>query len=113
MANVYNITIEQGSTFDLNLTVKNSDGTPVNLTSYSVSGGIKYGYGSNSYLANLNAVITGAVSGIINISLPASTTSNLPVTKAVYDIEAYIPANGYTFKAIRGYVDILPEVTNL
>ena len=50
------------------------------------------------------------VSGIISISLSAAQTSALPVTVAVYDVEIY-SANNYTFKAIRGYAEITPEVT--
>lgn len=113
MANVYDISIEQGSSFNLTLTAKDSNGTPLNLSGYNARGAIKYGYGSTGYLINLNPTIhSSLVSGLINISLSASGTSSLPVTKAVYDIEVY-SSNDYTFKAIRGYVNIIPEVTNL
>lgn len=113
MANVYDISIEQGSSFNLTLTAKDSNGTPLNLSGYSARGGVKYGYGSTGYLINLNPIIHSSfVSGLINVSVSASDTSSLPVTKAVYDIEVYNASN-YTFKAIRGYVNIIPEVTNL
>lgn len=112
MANVYDFSIEQGSSFSLTLTVKNSNGTPINLSGYSARGGIKYGYGSTGYLINLNPQIQNATGGQIKISIPDSGTSSLPVTKAVYDIEVYNDFN-YTFKAIRGYASIIPEVTNL
>lgn len=113
MANVYDITVEQGSSFNLALTAKDSNGTPLNLYGYAARGAIKYGYGSTNYLLNLNpSVDSSYVSGLINISLTAAQTSSLPVTKAVYDIEVYA-SNGYTFKAIRGYVDVIPEVANL
>lgn len=113
MANVYDISIEQGSSFNLTLTAKDSNGTPLNLTGYNARGGVKYGYGSTGYLIDLNPTIHPSyVSGLINVSIPASGTSYLPVTKAVYDIEVFNNSN-YTFKAIRGYVNVIPEVTNL
>jgi hypothetical protein len=113
MANVYDISVEQGSSFNLTLTAKDSTGTPLNLSGYNARGGIKYGYGSTGYLLSLSPTINPSyVSGLINISLTSTQTSLLPVTKAVYDIEVYA-ANDYTFKAIRGYVDVVPEVTNL
>lgn len=111
MANIYNLSIEQGSSFNLNLVAKDSYGTPLDLSGYSAVGAIRYGYGSTGTLLSLNpSVDSSYISGIINLSLTAEQTSSLPVTKAVYDIEVYA-SNGYTFKAIRGYVDVVPEVT--
>lgn len=113
MANVYDISIEQGSSFNLSLTARDSSGSPLNLSGYNARGGIKYGFGSTGYLLNLSPTIDPSViSGIIHISLSSSQTSSLPVTRAIYDVEVYA-ANDYTFKALRGYVDILPEITNL
>jgi hypothetical protein len=112
MANVYDISIEQGSSFNLTLTAKDSNGNLLNLNGYNARGSIKYGYGSTGYLINLNPVITNPTSGLIAVSVSASGTSSLPVTKAVYDIEVYDSSN-YTFKAVRGYVNVIPEVTNL
>ena len=89
MANVYDISIEQGSSFNLTLTAKDSNGNLLNLNGYSARGSIKYGYGSASYLLNLNPTITNPTNGLITISLSASDTSSLPVTKAVYDIEVF------------------------
>lgn len=111
MANSYDILIEQGSSFDLSLTAKDASGVPINLDGYVASGQLKYGFGSTGVLLNLSPVIDpGYVSGIINISLTPEQTSTLPITKAVYDVEV-ISSEGYAFKAIRGYAEILPEVT--
>jgi hypothetical protein len=111
MANVYDLSIEQGSSFNLNLVAKDSSGTPLNLSGYAATGAIRYGFGSTGVLLNLTSSIDPSyVSGIINVSLTPEQTSSLPVTKAVYDIEVYA-SNGYTFKAVRGYAEILPEVT--
>jgi hypothetical protein len=111
MANSYDISIEQGSSFNLNLVAKDSLGTPLNLSGYSATGSIRYGFGSTGILLAINPIVDSSyISGIINFSLSASQTSSLPVTKAVYDIEVSAN-NGYTFKAIRGYAEISPEVT--
>ena len=110
MANQYDISIEQGSSFNLSLTAKDSAGTPLNLSGYAARGGIKYGYGSTGYLVSLTPIISSPASGVISISLTATQTSSLPVTKGVYDVEVF-SSGDYTFKAIRGYVDVSPEVT--
>ena len=113
MANAYNISLEQGSSYNINMTARDSLGVLLNLSGYEARGGIKYGYGSTGYLTSFSAVVDPSyVSGIIRVSLTAEQTSQLPVTKGVYDVEVYAD-NGYTFKAIRGYVDVFPEVTNL
>ncbi len=112
MANIYNILVEQGSSFNLSLTVNDSLGNPLNLSEYAARGGIKYAYSSTGYLTSLNPVVTTPISGIITISLSAAQTSLLPVTKGIYDVEVY-QGTGYIFKAIRGYVDVIPEVSTL
>lgn len=111
MANSYDISIEQGSSFNLSLTAKDASGVPMNLLGYTASGKLKYSFGSTGSLANLAPIIDPSyVSGIINISLTPAQTASLPVTKAVYDVEV-TSSGGYTFKAIRGYAEIIPEVT--
>lgn len=115
MANSYDFSIEQGSSFNLSLTTKDQCGVPLNLSGYGARGGMKYSYGYTGYLLNLNPYITsgaGEASGIINIALSAAETSSLPISKAVYDIEVYSPS-GYTFKAIRGYIEVIPEASTL
>lgn len=111
MANVYDLSIEQGSSFNLNLVAQDSLGSPLNLSGYSASGKMRYSYGSTGVLLDLNTTIDPSfISGIINLSLSPAQTSSLPITKGVYDIEVS-SSGGYTFKAIRGYAEILPEVT--
>ena len=84
----------------------------MNLSGYDARGAIKYGYGSTGYLMGLTTIVDPSyISGIINISLTASQTSQLPVSKCVYDIEVF-GQNDYTFKVIRGYADVYPEVSN-
>ena len=118
MANVYDISIDQGSSLNLTLTATDSAGAYLNLSGYAARGKIKYGYGSTGYLLDINPTVDSSyVSGLINISLSATSTSLLPVTKAVYDIEVYTTgtigaiASGYTFKVLKGYADVYPEVT--
>ena len=105
------ISIYQGSSFNLSLTAVDSTGAMINLSGFSARGQVRYGFGSTGVLLNLNPQVdTGYVSGLINISLNASQTTGLPITKAVYDIEAYNSGN-YCFKAFAGYANIYPEVT--
>lgn len=113
MSNSYDISIEQGSSFNLSLTARDITGEPINLSGYATSGELRYSYGSSGVLLNLNPTVDPSlVSGIINISLTPEQTASLPVTKAVYDIEV-ISSGGFVFKAIRGYAEIAPEVSRV
>ncbi len=48
--------------------------------------------------------------GYIDIQIPAATTSTLPITEGVYDIEIY-DSSGYVDKVVAGYVRVYPETT--
>jgi hypothetical protein len=111
MANSYNISIDQGSTLNLSLTATDYNGNYLNFSGFNARGKVKLAYGYTGYILDLNPQVDPSyVSGLINISVPATGTLNLPVTLAVYDIEVY-NASGYTFKVLQGYANINPEVT--
>lgn len=111
----YNLDVIQGSTFSAQLSLKQADGTAVDLEGYSVRGHIKYKYGTNVVLLDLEpaVVTTGgftAASGVVNITLDAIDTAALPVMMGVYDIETF-NNDGEVNKVLDGKVRIHPEVT--
>jgi len=109
---LYNISVNQGESFDLVATVTGSAGTAVNLTGYSLRGSAKYSYGATgAALINLAPSITSSVSGIIAINLTSTQTSNLPITVAVYDVERYSSGDASVIKVLNGSFTINPEVT--
>lgn len=111
---VYNITVNQGENYDLTATLTNADGTPVNISGYSLRGKVKYSYGSTGVLVDLAPTIVNPVSGIINFTLTPSETAALPITVAVYDIERYVSGQSpeaTVVRVLQGTVTITPEVT--
>ena len=114
----YNLDIIQGSTFSAQLFAKDSAGTAIDLTGYSVRGVIKYNYGTGAALVNLNPSVNTtspytAASGVIDVGITAANTSNLPITVGVYDIEMYNAGETEVKKLLDGRVKIYPEVTNI
>lgn len=119
----YNLDIIQGSTFSAQLFATNSDGSAIDLTGYETRGIIKYNYGTGVALVSLDPTVnTGqapplntytASSGVIDVSLSAEETSNLPVTVGVYDIEMYNSDETEVRKLLDGRVKVHPEVTNV
>ncbi len=116
MATSYDLNLTRGSDFSVRLNVKDSAGSPYNLSGYSASGIIKNKYSDSSALLDLSPVIVSGTagayyaSGLIDINISGTTTTGVPITQAVYDVEIY--KGSYHEKVIRGKVNILPEVTS-
>lgn len=108
-AGKYNIIIEQGSDFSLQLTVQES-GAAKNLTGYNVRGQVR----STVDATNIAATFTGSISnpassGVLTVSLPFSTTQSLATGLYNYDIEIF--TSGSVQKLIGGVATVRGEVT--
>jgi hypothetical protein len=111
---VYNISINQGESYNLDATLISSSGTRVNLSGYDLRGQVRYSYGSTGILLNLAPTITNDISGAININLTAEETASLPTTVAVYDIESFPSGQdvpNVVSRVLNGLFSISPEVT--
>ena len=107
----YNISVNQGESFNLDASLINSSGSSMNLSGYYLRGQVRYSYGSTGVLLDLNPSITNATGGLININLTPSQTVNLPPTIAVYDVESYVSGDGTVNRVLNGFFSISPEVT--
>ena len=125
----YSFTIEQGSTFQLNLQYRDSNGNPVDLTGYYGKMQIRPSVTSNTvYLtlsSSLNPDGTGLnfsgsnnnlppTSGSIGIYIASCTSSMLNFdVQAYYDLEIYSGSGAcpYAVRLIEGQVTLSKEVT--
>lgn len=120
--NKHNITIWQGSTFGMNLVLKNEDGTVQDLTGYSARMEIRPTYRAATYeerLSSSNGEITiEATNGKLILELSAARTSNItvdlsngkpPKSTYVYDLE--IDIDGTVSKILYGDFTVYGEVT--
>jgi hypothetical protein len=111
MAAHYDLNITKGSSFTVRLLAQDTGGSVIDLTNWSVRGYAKIKYSEANLLVDLNPQkVAPLVSGYIDIQLTAATTSTLPVTEGVYDIEMY-DDSGYVDKLVAGYVRVYPETT--
>lgn len=109
MASVANLYIDQGSDFSAIITLKNQDGTIINLTGYTVVSQFRKSYQSSSYTA-FTATLHDAVAGKIRLQLPAASSSAVAAGRYLYDIEITNNA-GERKRALEGIVLITPEIT--
>jgi hypothetical protein len=120
----YSFTVEQGSTFERQLTYQDSNGVPIDLTSYSARMQIRPSPGSATLYLTLSSSLrpdgtglnmnglTGmnpTTSGTIGIVISAATSSLLTFDEAAYDLEIY--SASYASRIIEGRVKLSKEVT--
>ena len=114
----YDITIEQGATFTLPVSYKNSAGSVVNLSSgYSARMRIKESVGGTLLASTESGDSTGATISVslaasgnnITITMTAANTAALTFDHAVYDFE--LISGSVVDRIIEGRVSLKKEVT--
>ena len=110
MAAYSEITIEQGANLTSTITVNDTQGDAVNLTTYSASSQLRKSYYSSS--ANtIAATITGNANGQITLSMTAANTANLTPGRYVFDLIITNSVDNSVTRVIEGTAVVLPSVT--
>jgi len=107
-AGTYNITIDQGSDFSLQLTIQEG-GSAKNLSGFSVRGQIRPTIDSSTLTASFTGTVTNASSGICTVSLPYTTTDDISAGTYQYDIELYTDST--VQRLLQGTATVKGEVT--
>lgn len=108
----FNITIEQGATFEKQITYKDANGNAIDLTNVTdARAQIRPTIASNSSEDFTVEVDDDPTTGIIHWSMSATTTAGLtaPSTQ-YYDLEIEF-ADGTVRRLLSGTVTVSPEVT--
>jgi hypothetical protein len=90
-AQTYDITADQGATYSVVITYKNSNGTPINLTNYTARMQLRASYASAAAALTLTTengrIVLGGALGTITLTVAASTMETLEAKTYVYDLE--------------------------
>jgi len=115
-----NLTIEQGASFLKIFTVKDHEGTPIDLTGFSLRGQIRETYSASSVIASFSFEIHEPLAGKFKMKLTPAQTAAIPVETAVsykktpnryaYDVEL-VTDTGEVERLVEGIASISPEVT--
>lgn len=104
--------IEKGATFSLNLTKKDTDGDPIDLTGYTARFKAAQGYNVLPIILDLtteNGGITlGGTAGTIAITASATATAAINLSELVYDLE--LTLSGVVQRLLQGKIIISPQV---
>lgn len=104
----YDITLHQGATFELPVQYKDSTGTPVNMSGYTISGTVWNRTGTTK-LANFDLPWTVQASGMFKLRLSATVTSGI-TEQGQYDILVTEPSTN-KFYLLEGTVFWNPGLT--
>jgi hypothetical protein len=110
----YDITIKQGETWDLNLELKDDEGTAIDLTGYDVEMKIKNDY--DSYVIEELSIDNGKVdnesasTGNMGFRLNPADTKKFKFEYAIYDIKFTDPLDNVQYM-IQGSVTVKRSVT--
>jgi hypothetical protein len=109
-AATYNLTIDQGSDYALDLVV-NEDSTAKDLTGYSARAQIRNTKGSSTLSGSFTCTIPSATDGEVKMELPNATSSGMSAGKYYYDLELYTSNNALVQRLMQGTIILTPEVT--
>ena len=112
-AGIYNFTIDQGSTWTLQLVYNDPQGAPINLTGYTAKMQVRRKFDSATAVLTLSTSnggisITGNT-GTINLIATDEQTGVIEGGLYVYDLE--LENGGAITRLIQGQVTISPQVT--
>ena len=109
MATISNLVVDQGTTFSSIITITNQDGTPMDLTDYTVKSQFRKSYQSSTAI-NFTASIYDAGAGEVRLQLAPADTTGVRAGRYLYDIELTSPSNE-KIRALEGLVILTPEIT--
>ena len=107
----YNLLIEQGATYDLNLTWKTSDDVLIDLTGYTAKMEIRASAESAPIitLTNGSGITLGGVLGTIDIQITATETGAFTAGEYLYDLE--LTSGATVTRLIEGKADVKEQIT--
>ena len=106
----YDLTIDQGSTFVIDVTI-NEGGSVKNLSGYSARAQMRSTKTASSIAASFTCTIPIPSNGIVKMELPAATSSGMTAGLYFYDLEIHTSGDAIVKRLIEGKVTLNQEVT--
>ena len=110
MAQSTSLTVGQGETFKILVSVTDQTNTPINLTNYAFTGSVRETYSSEDKSADFVCEkITPQASGSLYVSLAPASSALLNAQDYVYDV--LMISGSITRRIIEGKFIVRPSVT--
>lgn len=116
MAVAYNVVIDQGADWFLDVNYDNPNGTPVNLTGYSAALQVRSLPTSPTAVLSLTSAVGGgititALTGLVSIHATAVQTRAIDEGTYYYDLEITDTFTGVVTRLVQGQAVVSAEVT--
>lgn len=115
IAATHNITIDQGSDFELSVILQEEDGTVTNLTGYSARAQLRKTKSAATISATFTCTVPTPTTGEILMALPNSVTEALEASvtagRYFYDLEIYTSFDTIVKRVLQGEALVTQEVT--
>ena len=108
MGSKVNLVIDQGTTFETTVTLRDDAGDILDLTGYSATGQIRKHYTSSN--STSFSITLGGANGTVTLAMSANTTANVVAGRYVYDVEL-TTASSQVSRIMEGIVTVTPQVT--
>lgn len=109
-AATYDIVIDQGSNYAIDVEVKES-GLVKNLSGYAARASVKSSKTATTNAATFDCTIPVPTDGKVKVEMPVSTTANLSPGKYFYDLEIHTSDNSIVKRLIEGTVTVSVGIT--
>lgn len=106
----YDLTIDQGSTFVIDITI-NESGSAKDLTGYSARAQMRSTKTATTVAASFTCSIPVPSNGVVKMELPAATSSAMTAGLFFYDLEIHTGSDAIVKRLIEGKVTLNQEVT--
>ena len=111
MAQKVDFVIEQGTTWTVQITVKDADSTAINITDYTCDSQMRSSYETDtSYDITCTIAEPDSTSGILSLNLTDTQSSAINKGRYYYDVELTDDSANKT-RLIEGKITVTPEVT--
>ena len=108
-AGIYDIVIDQGADFSVQLDLKNN-GSAVNLTGFTAAAQLRPTPTSSTKSADFSINFTDRANGQLKLEMTNSTTAGLSPGKYYYDLET-TSGGGVKTRFLQGVARVTPNVT--
>jgi hypothetical protein len=103
--------IEQGTSFNSQITLDDSNGSPYNLTGFTIKSQARRSYYSANAAINFTIQVPDANNGVVTISAAAPVTANVAPGKYVYDVMLTETTSGLVTRVLEGQIFVSPCAT--
>ena len=110
MAQYVELSMDQGTSFGVDILVINDDGSPRNVSNSTFTCSVRKSYYSSSPTANLVITAADAANGVIYANANSAVTANIRPGRYLYDIKETTTSNTVS-RLVEGIITVYPQVT--